>query len=681
MPPTGPGGKDPTPRLLGPPVGGPRFGTREMERPMLKNKSGRSRRFTWKCGGRTAAIGVAAVGQRAQGNEPIDRASDRHHPMANKSVETKEIMSEVHLPESPSAGTARTGQRRIRVLLTALLAMVAVIGTLEVVTTGGASASTVNAVATIADATNDSYLPSGASTTPFTVTLPANAACDGDTANSGYHVYSYLVHKGTNVTPVTFVGNSPPAQSFGIVNMPGSTTARSTPPSPPARSSASPTTSSGPAATSDGLLPTLLYTGSALRVRGRRAGLLPTPAAPSPTTGTPRSSSRPTPGIPTASCGRPSRPERDAVPALPRPTRRLHRGHGGHLHPDGHRNPDPGHHRDRHPADRRDLHRGALTGTPTVTGTFPITFTATNGNRSPGDPELHPDRQLGRLRSRHHLGQQHHIHAGHGRHLHRDHHRKPDSRHHQLGDLPDRSQLQWRRPVRHPGGRWVPSRSPHGRQRSQSGATQTFTLTVDSSGTAPAITSGTATTFTVGSAGTFTVTSTGTPASALSESGNLPNGVTFQDNGDGTATLAGTPAAGRRGTYPFTITTSNGISPDATQDFVLTVNCGPSIRLGQQHDLLDGMPGSFSVVATGNPAPTITESGDSSALGLVLWECPVRHPDGPWHLLIQLHGVQRCVPGRDPELHPDRGLGPGLHLAQPRHLHQGSRRFLHASGQ
>ena len=124
-----------------------------------------------------------------------------------------------------------------------------------------------------------------------------------------------------------------------------------------------------------------------------------------------------------------------------------------------------------------------------------------------------------------------------------------------------------------------------------------------------AITSGTATTFTVGSAGTFTVTSTGTPASALSESGNLPNGVTFQDNGDGTATLAGTPAAGTGGTYPFTITTSNGISPDATQDFVLTVNAAPAFASANNTTFLDGMPGSFSVVATGNPAPTITESG------------------------------------------------------------------------
>jgi len=62
----------------------------------------------------------------------------------------------------------------------------------------------------------------------------------------------------------------------------------------------------------------------------------------------------------------------------------------------------------------------------------------------------------------------------------------------------------------------------------------------------------------------------------LSESGSLPSGVTFTDNGDGTATLAGTPASGSDGSYPFTITASNGISPDATQSFTLTVDEVPA---------------------------------------------------------------------------------------------------------
>jgi hypothetical protein len=72
-------------------------------------------------------------------------------------------------------------------------------------------------VATIADPLG-APLPSGGSTDQFTVTLPANAACSGDTANDGFHVYSYLVPKGTDVTTLTFLGNNPPAQSFGFVH-------------------------------------------------------------------------------------------------------------------------------------------------------------------------------------------------------------------------------------------------------------------------------------------------------------------------------------------------------------------------------------------------------------------------------------------------------------------------------
>ena len=57
----------------------------------------------------------------------------------------------------------------------------------------------------------------------------------------------------------------------------------------------------------------------------------------------------------------------------------------------------------------------------------------------------------------------------------------------------------------------------------------------------------------------------------LTESGALPTGLTFVDNHDGTATLAGTPAADAGGTYPLTITAANGVGPAATQSFVLDV--------------------------------------------------------------------------------------------------------------
>ena len=81
------------------------------------------------------------------------------------------------------------------------------------------------------------------------------------------------------------------------------------------------------------------------------------------------------------------------------------------------------------------------------------------------------------------------------------------------------------------------------------------------------------------------MTTTGFPTAALTETGALPTGVTFVDNGDGTATLAGTPAAGTGGTYALTITAANGVLPDATQSFTLTVDQAPAITSADRHDV------------------------------------------------------------------------------------------------
>jgi hypothetical protein len=108
-------------------------------------------------------------------------------------------------------------------------------------------------------------------------------------------------------------------------------------------------------------------------------------------------------------------------------------------------------------------------------------------------------------------------------------------------------------------------------------ATQGFTLTVSQ---APGITSADHTTCTAGKVCAFTVKSTGVPTPGLSEKGALPRGVKFKDNGDGTAKLAGTPAAGSGGTYPFTIAAKNGVSPDAIQSFTLIVVGPPAAPSG-----------------------------------------------------------------------------------------------------
>ena len=137
-------------------------------------------------------------------------------------------------------------------------------------------------------------------------------------------------------------------------------------------------------------------------------------------------------------------------------------------------------------------------------------------------------------------------------------------------------------------------------------ATQSFALTVQ---VAPGITSADNTTFIEGSAGSFTVTSTGLPTAGLSESGALPTGVSFTDNGDGTATLAGTPAPGTNGVYNFTIDATNGVSPDASQPFTLTVDVAPTITSQDNATFTEGSAGTFTVVSTGRPTAALTESG------------------------------------------------------------------------
>ncbi|HEX3840060.1 MAG TPA: putative Ig domain-containing protein [Acidimicrobiales bacterium] len=140
-------------------------------------------------------------------------------------------------------------------------------------------------------------------------------------------------------------------------------------------------------------------------------------------------------------------------------------------------------------------------------------------------------------------------------------------------------------------------------------ATQAFALTVDE---APRVTSAAATTFGVGSAGTFTVTTAHDfpAATTLTETGALPSGITFVDNGNGTARLSGTPATGTGGTYPLVITASNGVSPSATPSFTLTVNEPVTITSPASATLVAGKAGTFTVTTShANPTPTLTETG------------------------------------------------------------------------
>ena len=124
-----------------------------------------------------------------------------------------------------------------------------------------------------------------------------------------------------------------------------------------------------------------------------------------------------------------------------------------------------------------------------------------------------------------------------------------------------------------------------------------------------------------GSPFSFTVTtgSGGTPA--ITRSGLLPVGVHFTDNGDGTATLSGTPTGRSQGLYPLTFYANGG--GFARQAFTLTVNRVPALRhVGTVHAPI-GAAMDQPIKATGYPVPVLTKTGKLPA-GLTFTD----HGDG-----------------------------------------------------
>jgi hypothetical protein len=98
----------------------------------------------------------------------------------------------------------------------------------------------------------------------------------------------------------------------------------------------------------------------------------------------------------------------------------------------------------------------------------------------------------------------------------------------------------------------------------------------------------------VGAAGTFTVTASGNPAPTISETGALPSGVSFASGVlSGTATTAGT--------FPITFKATNGVAPDATQSFTLTVT-GFEISTTSLPDAVVGTPYSVQLTTSGSPS-------------------------------------------------------------------------------
>jgi hypothetical protein len=105
---------------------------------------------------------------------------------------------------------------------------------------------------------------------------------------------------------------------------------------------------------------------------------------------------------------------------------------------------------------------------------------------------------------------------------------------------------------------------------------------------------------------------------SVTETGALPSGVTFVNNGNGTATLSGTPASGSGGTYSLTFTASNGVG-SANQTFTLTVNGG------------GGGGGSSNFAYVSGSVTGVLNRGQGSSTTLSV---PLHQNPGAGHLLI-----------------------------------------------
>jgi hypothetical protein len=136
----------------------------------------------------------------------------------------------------------------------------------------------------------------------------------------------------------------------------------------------------------------------------------------------------------------------------------------------------------------------------------------------------------------------------------------------------------------------------------------------------PAISGVSSATFAVGTANSVAFSATGYPTPTFTKSGALPSGVSFVDNQNGTATLAGTATVS--GIYPMTITAQNGAGSPATLAFTLTVvasvpasgtKCNGVYR-GTFNGNIVITAGQTCIFVGGGVTGSVTETGGSFAL-------------------------------------------------------------------
>jgi fibronectin type 3 domain-containing protein len=117
----------------------------------------------------------------------------------------------------------------------------------------------------------------------------------------------------------------------------------------------------------------------------------------------------------------------------------------------------------------------------------------------------------------------------------------------------------------------------------------------------------------------FTITTTGYPTPVISwstTSGSLPPGLSFKDNGDGTATLSGQVPTQNQGYYFITFTASNSAGSTNQQFLLTTTDYNEPVTFLNVNNITEtyNVPFSFTIDTTGVPVPTISKLAGSGSL-------------------------------------------------------------------
>ncbi len=150
--------------------------------------------------------------------------------------------------------------------------------------------------------------------------------------------------------------------------------------------------------------------------------------------------------------------------------------------------------------------------------------------------------------------------------------------------------------------------------------------------------------------GSFKLMATGDPTTTLELLGELPDGITYLDNGDGTASVNGVPGPETGGDYAFTVTATNATGTYA-QAFGMSVNTPPSITSSNTAIFTYGSASSFTVTGAGNPTPIFftwdetllppgvqlvdNENGTATLVGT---------PDTPGTYVFPIYATTGCPP-------------------------------------